>query len=226
MKKTDIIPVKKELPTLSELYAHPQAMEKSNKLNQLLNQEPSDKWIKDFPMKKGVKYIPIEITEYLLTSIFIKWRVEVKETKLIANSVVVTIRLHVLDPTTGVWDFQDGVGATPLQTDKDAGANDWSKIKNNAVMLAAPSAKSYAIKDAADHLGKIFGKDLNRKDALNYSGLGNKEFDPIQGKKTLNENDPKWELAKKNVSEGTIDLDGLRKHWDVSEETFLKLQQS
>ena len=38
-------------------------------------------------------------------------------------------------------------------------------------MMAAPSAESFAIKDAAEKLGKIFGKDLNRKDAMAYDSL-------------------------------------------------------
>ena len=38
-------------------------------------------------------------------------------------------------------------------------------------MKAAPAAESYAIKDAAEKLGKIFGKDLNRKDVIGYESL-------------------------------------------------------
>lgn len=34
--------------------------------------------------------------------------------------------------------------------------------------MAVPAAKSYAIKDAAEMFGKIFGKDLNRKDEISY----------------------------------------------------------
>ena len=35
--------------------------------------------------------------------------------------------------------------------------------------MALPIAKTVALKDAADHLGKLFGSDLNRKDTLNYT---------------------------------------------------------
>ena len=79
--------------------------------------------------------------------------------------------MHFIDPITGQWDWQDGIGASPLQTDKGAGAIDFQKIKNGAVMMAAPSAESFAIKDAAEKLGKIFGKDLNRRDAMAYDSL-------------------------------------------------------
>lgn len=44
-------------------------------------------------------------------------------------------------------------------------------------------------------------------------------------KETLDENHPKWKTAKENVKNGLIDLEGLRKHWCVSDENFLKLQE-
>jgi len=172
-----------KLPALKDLYAQSVTLAKENDLNILLNQEPKKQWIKAHPMASGVKYIPIEVIEYLLTSIFIRWHVDIKESKVIANSVVVTVRLHYQNPVDGEMRYQDGIGACPMQTAKDAGATDFSQIKSDAVMKAAPAAESYAIKDAAEKLGKLFGKDLNRKDAFGYSALGNK-FDmmtPEQG---------------------------------------------
>lgn len=165
---------KRNLPSLNDLYNDVEYISKQNDLNILLNGEPKREWIKEHPMAKGVVYLPIERIEYLLTFIFAKWRVEVKEVKVIANSVQVTVRLHVLDPITGEWDWQDGIGAAPIQTRKGASASDTSSITNDAVVKAAPSAKSYAVKDAAECFGKIFGKDLNRKEILAYTGLDGK----------------------------------------------------
>jgi hypothetical protein len=165
---------KKNLPKLNDLYSGSLDIKRENDLNILLNHEPKKEWIKIHPMVTGAKYIPIEIVEYLLTSIFIQWNVEVKTVQVIANSVVVTIRLHYRNPMDGKMRFQDGIGASPMQTAKDAGATDFSQIKSGAVMMAAPAAESYAIKDAAEKLGKLFGKDLNRKDAQGYDMLGNK----------------------------------------------------
>ena len=124
--------------------------------------------------------MPIERIEFLLTAIFTKWRVEIKDAKIVANSFVTTVRLHYLDPVTCQWDWQDGIGASPLQTDSGAGAIDFNKIKSAAVMMAAPAAESYAVKDAAEKLGKLFGKDLNRKDELNYMSLAKKFEDREQ----------------------------------------------
>lgn len=166
---------KKELPALVDLYNDAWVVlnDNRNQLNVLLNQSPKPEWIKTHPLINGHKYIPIERIEYILTRIFIKWKPEILETKLIANSVTVTLRLHYLDPVTGEWEWTDGVGASPLQTDKGAGAVDFNQMKNAAVMMALPAAKTFALKDAAENLGKLFGKDLNRKDEIAYDNLTN-----------------------------------------------------
>jgi len=146
-------------------------LEEVNQLNILLNQQPPKEWLKEHPMVKGLYYIPIDRIEYLLTRLFFKWKVEIKNTQLIGNSVCCEIRLHYFNPVTNEWEWQDGVGASPLQTDKGAGATEFNKLKSNAVMMAAPAAKSYAVKDAAEQLGNIFGKSLNRADKAAYESL-------------------------------------------------------
>lgn len=162
----------KKLPELSELYKEDllDIIGKESALLILLNHNPPSVWIKEHPYA-GVPYIPIDKIEYLLTKIFRKWWVEIKNTQLIANSVAVTVRLFYINPITGVTEWQDGIGAQPLQTDKGAGATDFNAVKSNAVQLALPSAESYAIKDAAEKLGKLFGKDINRKDTLSYEKM-------------------------------------------------------
>lgn len=142
-----------------------------NELNKLLNCPPSDKWIKKHPFAKNVRYIPIERVEALLTVLFIRWHVEIRQVQVIANSVVVTVRLFYQDVLSDTELWQDGVGAAPIQTDSGAGAMDWNATKSDAVMKAVPAAESYAVKDAAEKIGKIFGKDLNRADQILYDEL-------------------------------------------------------
>jgi len=84
------------------------------------------------------------------------------------NSVYVKVRLHYKRPTDGEWSFHDGLGAVGVQTDKGASASDLNAIKQDAIMKALPAAESYAIKDAAEKLGVLFGKDLNRKETMPY----------------------------------------------------------
>jgi hypothetical protein len=161
--------IQRQLPTIQDLYGDIEVRERENDVNVLLNQNPKPEWVKTHPMTK-TSYLPIERVEYLLTRIFQRWRVEVLDTKLIGNSVLVTVRLHY-KTIQGEWDWQDGVGASPLQTDKGAGAIEFNSLKSGAVMMAAPAAETFAIKDAAEKLGRLFGKDLNRKDEMNYDAL-------------------------------------------------------
>lgn len=162
----------KKLPALKDLYdGNLELKQDQNELNILLNQPPKSEWIKEHPFAKGVKYITIGRIEFLLTRLFVRWRIEVKEIQTIANSCVVTIRLHYQNIENDEWSWQDGIGAAPIQTEKDCGAMEWNKIRPDSVMKAAPAAESYAVKDAAEKIGKIFGKDLNRKDEIIYDSL-------------------------------------------------------
>lgn len=166
----------RKLPSIQELRSDIMTKADQNDLNIILNMEPPKEWVKQHPFAKNVKYIPIERIEYLLTRIFLKWYVEIKSFQVAANSLVVTVRLFYQDVLTSEMLWQDGIGAAPLQTDKGAGAVDFNAIKSDAVMKAAPAAESYAIKDAAEKIGKIFGKDLNRADKIMYDTLnGNVE---------------------------------------------------
>lgn len=160
--------VKHTLPTLSDLYENKESMVKRNQLNLILNAEPKKEWVRVHPMTKQ-NYLPIDRVEYLLTMIFGSWNVEVKSVQLIANSVAVTVRVHVNNPVTGLAEFQDGVGAVPIQIKKDTGgAIDFANMNTMAIQIGAPAAESYAFKDAAEKFGKIFGKDINRKGSPEY----------------------------------------------------------
>lgn len=167
------MPERRPIPKIDELYGDVELASKFNELNRLLNCSPKPEWIRVNKFANNSQYLPIGIVEYLLTSIYLKWKVEIKSVQVIANSVVIAIRLHVLDPISGEWDWQEGVGGAPIQTTKGAPATDFSQVTTAAVQMAAPAAESYAFKDAAEKFGKLFGKDLNRKDEnlLNYSNL-------------------------------------------------------
>ena len=180
--KTKSLTVKEKikLPSLEEIYNDNIEIVKQNKLNIILNSEPKQEWVKTHPFVKNLKYLPIERVEYLLTMIFSKWSVEIKSVQLIANSVVVTVRLYVQNPITGNLDFQDGVGAMPIQVQKGQGATNFEKMNSSAIQIGTPSAESYAIKDAAEKFGRIFGKDLNRKDFIVYADRLHAQIETIK----------------------------------------------
>jgi len=201
MAKSDAIqkaPEKTQLPTMLELYDEKsiEKWEKDNALHVLLNQPANPKWLQPHPYAKRkvrqedgstkdapAMYLPIARQEWLMTRIFINWYPEVLDVKLIANSVAVTLRVHYMNPTDGKWQWVDGVGAVPLQTDQGAGATDFMKLKSSSVQMALPAAKSYAFKDAVETLGNIFGKDVNRLDPINYDPMlatFSKTVDPLK----------------------------------------------
>lgn len=164
------------LPSFKDLRAITDYSGAQNQLTALLNTDAAPEWFKTHPMVKvkneqgqnvPMKYVPIGRVKWLLTMIFPEWWVEIKSVQQLANSAVVTVRLWVRDPVTMKKRFQDGVGAMVIQTDAGASASDWSKIKADGVMKAAPGAESYAIKDAADKFGRIFGRDQE----IDYSGV-------------------------------------------------------
>lgn len=163
------------LPSISDLYNKDglPTIHESSLFQVLVNQNPKNEWIRQHPISKG-DYIPIERVEWLLTQVFIDWKVEIKTVQVIANSVVITVRLYYYNHQKKEWCWQDGIGAAPIQTDKGAGAMDWNAVKSDAVMKAAPAAESYAVKDAAEKIGKLFGRDLNRKESFNYENLKDK----------------------------------------------------
>lgn len=175
------------LPTLAEIYSEDglQPIQKDNAFQVLINQEPKKDWIKEHPIAKvealnasgqkvkvPAKYLPIERIEWLLINIFLKYKVEIKNVQLLANSICVTVRLFYYDHVSKEWHWQDGVGAAPVQTDSGTGAA--GVIKSSAVQMAAPAAETYAVKDAAEKIGRLFGKDLNRADRTSFETLKDK----------------------------------------------------
>ena len=159
----------KNLPTIAELFEdNLQLAYKNEQLNLLLNNEPPTKWIKTHPYIRDYKYIPIDKIEYLLRKIFKQYRIEILREGQSFNGVYVVVRLHYLNPVTGLMEWHDGIGACQLQTAKGTSPADLVNINNGALSMAFPIAKTVAIKDAADHFGKLFGCDLNRKDTIPF----------------------------------------------------------
>lgn len=159
---------KTKLPSIADLTRDEVDVYKHDQLNTLLSAEPSKSWMLKHPYIKDYHYLSIQRVEMLMTMIFQEWKVEVINYTQLFNSVSCHVRLHYKDPITGDWKFHDGLGAVGVQTDKGASASDLTAIKQDAVMKALPASKSYAIKDAAEHLGRLFGRDINRKDFIEF----------------------------------------------------------
>jgi hypothetical protein len=160
---------KSTLPTIAELTGDIELAYKNDAFNLLLNQPPPEKWVKEHPFIKGYKYLPIDKVELMLRKIFKQYRIEIIGQGTAFNGVWVTVRVHYLNPITGEWLWNDGIGAAQLQTAKGTSASDLININNGAISMAFPIAKTVAVKDACDHFGSLFGANLNRKDVVEFT---------------------------------------------------------
>jgi hypothetical protein len=156
-------------PTVAELFEQSDSLTTAyanDQLNALLSAQPPTSWVKEHPYIKNHKYLPIDKVEYLLRKIFKEFRIEVLSSGTAFNGVVVTVRVHYINPATGEWSYHDGIGAIQLQTAKGTSPADLANINNGALSMAYPLAKTLAIKDACDMFGNLFGANLNRRDVL------------------------------------------------------------
>lgn len=167
------------LPTLDELFEDSiEVAGKQEGLNAILASPPYRKWIKTHPFINNGKdeagnpipylYIPIDKIEHLLRKIFKVYQIEITGQGTAFNGVWVTVRVHYLNPATGLMAFHDGIGAAQLQTKKGTSPSDLINVNNGAISMAFPIAKTVAIKDACDHFGSLFGANLNRKDIIAF----------------------------------------------------------
>ncbi len=157
-----------KVPTLADLIQDIELAYKNDALNSLLNQPPPAVWVKEHPVIKDYKYLPIDKIEHLLRKIFKDYKIEITGQGIAFNGVWVTVRVHYVSPVTGQWAFHDGIGAEQLQTKKGASPADLININNGALRMAFPIAKTVAVKDACDMFGSLFGANLNRRDVLEY----------------------------------------------------------
>ena len=150
------------LPTLADLYEEDiQRAYQDQKLNLLLSADPKPSWVKSRNINgKEFKYLPIDKVEYLLRRLFGQFRIKVLAVNQVHGGVQVTVRVYYLLPPNEdkerVWAFQDGVGAVTLSSTYE-------------LEPAVPLAKTFAVKDACDHIGNIFGANLNRLDVITFN---------------------------------------------------------
>jgi hypothetical protein len=206
----------RNLPKINDIYTDKISTQKSDVFVTLMNQPPKLEWVKEHPIIQGYKYLPIERIEYLLKTILKSYKIEITGQGQSFNGVWVTVRIHYLHPVTNEWLFHDGIGASQLQTAKGTSPTDLNNIKNGALSMAFPVAKTIAIKDACDHFGKLFGADLNRKDVINYElDLTLIELNPAH---------PNWDKVKEAIKSGDFTIEQVRTKYNLSDENATKLQ--
>ena len=205
------------LPKIQDIYTDKIATRKNDVYVTLMNQPPKPQWVKIHPFIKGYNYLPIERIEFLLKTIFKRYRIEITGQGQSFNGVWVTVRIHYLHPITGEWDFHDGIGASQLQTKSGTSPADLQNINNGALSMAFPMAKTIAIKDAADHFGKLFGADLNRKDVIAYD-LDLTLID-------MDKDHPNWVKVVEAVKTGSATLEQVKTKYNLTTEAENELSK-
>jgi hypothetical protein len=170
-------------PKIQDLIEDKEMAFAQDDLNVILNTPVPESWVKKHPMVNikinGVNtplpYVPVKRVKYLLKRIYGKYEWSIKECKQVLNAMVVTGTLTVTNPVTGEKESQDGVGAAAIQMDKDAKQGDLTAIKANAIQIGAPAAESYALKNAAEKFGDIFGGNIYDVDQTAYAPVFNEE---------------------------------------------------
>lgn len=137
-----------------------------------LNLHPSKDDIKQNKFADNSEYIPIGIIENKLDETYSGlWSVVGVKTERIDNSIVVQLQLRVYHPVAKCWLTRYGVGAVPVQLNKGEKILSPESIKSDAYKKGVGAAKSYALRNAAQSLGVIFGRNLNRADVDEYEPL-------------------------------------------------------
>ena len=200
--------MKSNLPKINDLYNDKISIQKSDAFVTLMNQPPLEKWIKQHPFIKNYNYLPIERIEFLLKTIFKRYKIEIIREGQSFNGVFVVVRVHYFDPLISEWSFHDGIGACQLQTKSGSSPAELQNINNGALSMAFPIAKTIAIKDACDHFGKLFGSDLNRKDNISYSlDLTLIELTPEH---------PNWQKVKDALESKNYTIDDIKSKYELS----------
>lgn len=198
-------------------------LEGMKKYLQFLNKEPSKKNIK---VNNDVQYLPIGYIEKLLDEVFKGcWSYTIVSSEVKLNSCVVTIELKVIHPN-GFVITRGGIGAVPVQLKKGEVEINPENINPMALQKCFPSAKSYALSNAAQSLGDIFGRNLMRKDGLYEVGFYDDEItdqsilknEALSLLRTSN-----YDEAMKSSTKKTIEKSSNEKLKDIIE--YLKTKQ-
>ena len=140
------------------------------KLQMFLNREPKADTVKINSMANNSKYLPIAEVERTLDEVYSGlWSTVNFRWEVVANEIVGSIDLKVINPANGFELVRTGVASVMIQIERGKEVNVINKIKNTLVK-DFPHLKAECIKNAAKSLGVAFGRNLNR-DSSDYQPL-------------------------------------------------------
>lgn len=184
-----------------------------------LNQDPDPKELDKTPDGKA-NSLPISFVEMTLDELFLgMWGTQNFTSKVIANEVVGELELVCIHPITGVEIRRVGSAAIQIMVDKapqnieGQERNRWAlnpdNKKPNALDLSYPKLKAECVKNAAQSLGKLLGRDINRKKQDKFKEAYKSLTD--EGFKALVDRVKKGESKLIAIAESTFVLNDLQK---------------
>jgi len=152
---------------------HKDNLEALQKFQQMLNAEPDELGIESTPDKKARTLVVSHVEMTLDELFFGQWKTENFKWAVIANEVQASMELVVIHPISGYELRRTGAASVIIMVDKvpdtvtGSDRNRWAlnpdNKKSNALDLAFPKLKAECLKNAALSFGKVFGRDLNRR---------------------------------------------------------------
>ena len=149
--------------------------------NSRLHREPAPESLDKTPDGRAQTVTISHIEMSLDENFFGLWETENFRWSQIGNEVLGAIDLKVWHPVVNGWLKRTGAASIVImvdrapdgmtQTEKNQWAMNPSNKKPNALDMAFPKLKAECLKNAAQSLGKLFGRDLNRKKQDGYNPL-------------------------------------------------------
>lgn len=129
-----------------------------------LNTPPNAKEVRENAHNAMAKYLPISFVEMTLDEMFFGlWETTDFRWQVMGNEVVGSLTLRVFHPVEKIWLSRTGAAAAMIRQAKGAKITDIDAKLHNALGMDFPHLKADCLTNAARSLGKMFGRDLNRK---------------------------------------------------------------
>lgn len=142
----------------------PEFLKRIQKFQELLNKQPDPKAL-DKTADGKAQTVTISHIEMTLDELFFgQWSLSEPKYQREFNEVIGSAVLTVIHPITGREIKRLGFAAILITQDSGSSLQDFNIAKKkNALDLSFPKLKAEILKNAAQSLGKVFGRDLNRK---------------------------------------------------------------
>jgi hypothetical protein len=137
--------------------------------NRLLNEQPDEKEIKTNKFAGNSKYLPISFVQMKLDELFVGlWKTKDFSFEVVANELIGRVTLEYFHPFAKMWITREGAAAVMIQQSAGADLTDISAKIKNTLGKDHPHLLASCTCSAARTIGKVFGRDINRKEEDNY----------------------------------------------------------